>query len=216
MADKFKRTNYFPTMVFQIEVENQEVLNAGLKKSIYEERERDNVGINRSNIPGLGGWHSHNNLHKMPEYADLVGHINKATRKISKDLGYASDQRMSIGTMWSIINPPGAANRTHVHPGCLWSGAYYVQSPENSGQFEMTDPRVQVLMNQASFLPKTKRKRDCWTKVKFTPSQGKMLIFPAWLYHGVDPNLSTLTGADGDRIVIAFNLNQQKIQQKKK
>jgi hypothetical protein len=37
-----------------------------------------------------------------------------------------------------------------------------------------------------------------------------MVIFPAWLYHGVDTNMSKEKGRAGDRIIISFNINQVK------
>lgn len=206
----FSKKNYFPTMVFSLDVANPEDLNDRLKKAIYAERDADQEGISRSNFKGLGGWHSQNNLHKKKEYKELVGHIGEATTKISDELGYAKSHELSIGTMWSIINPPGSSNRAHIHPGCIWSGVYYIQAPENSGNIEFTDPRTMVLMNQPKFIPNQRRPKDCWTKVNFTPVPGKMLIFPAWLYHSVNPNMSTEEGDDANRIIISFNLNQTK------
>jgi len=130
---------------------------------------------------------------------------------MSKELGYHQDYTMQIGTMWSIINPPGSANRAHVHPGCLWSGVYYIQAPEGAGNIEFVEPRTAHLMNQPRFVPNQRRPKDCWTKVRFTPVPGRMLIFPSWLYHAVDPNMTKETGDAANRIIISFNLNQRKI-----
>lgn len=212
----FVRRVYFPTMVFQIDLENPEDLNKDLIEKIYSERVRDQKGISRSNIPALGGWHSHNDLHKSEDYAELVGKIGQATAKLSDNLGYADSHEIKIGTMWSIINPPGGVNRAHVHPGCLWSGVYYIQAPENCGNIEFIEPRTMHLMNQAKYQPNKKRPKECWTKVRFTPVAGRMLIFPSWLYHAVDPNLSEEKGNAANRVIISFNLNQVKKPAKKK
>lgn len=210
-ADSFKKTEYFPTLIFQIDVKNANALNKNLLKSIYNEREKDREGITRSNVKEFGGWHSKNHLHKSTEYFKLVEQINSATRRISKELGYSVNHVMKIGTMWSIINPPGGVNIAHVHPGCLWSGVYYVQTPENAGNIEFIEPRTVHLMNQPKYLPKTKRPKECWTKVNFKPKAGRMIIFPSWLYHSVRPNNSTEKGKKADRIVISFNTSQHKI-----
>lgn len=207
--NKFSKKTYFPTMVFQVNVHDAEELNKNLLDAIYAERERDEKGISRSNFPELGGWHSQNSLHKQEAYSGLVDHINSTTARMSEELGYHKDYHIRIGTMWSIINPPGTGNRSHVHPGCMWSGVYYINSPENAGgRIEFVEPRTANLMNQPKYIPNKQRPKDCWTKVRFAPSPGKLLIFPAWLYHGVDPNLSKEKGRAGDRVVIAFNLNQ--------
>ena len=206
----FAKKSYFPTMVFQIDVDNAEELNRKLLALIYAERARDQQGIQRSNYQELGGWHSQNDLHKSPEYADLVNKITEATDRMASELGYDDKYGMKIGTMWSIINPPGGANRSHIHPGCMWSGVYYIQAPEGAGNIEFSDPRTVHLMNQPKFKPNSKRPRESWIKVRFTPTAGRMLIFPAWLYHGVDPNISKEKGDAGNRVIISFNLNQLK------
>ena len=117
---------------------------------------------------------------------------------------------IKIGTMWSIVNPPGSANRAHVHPGCLWSGVYYIQAPEGAGNIEFIEPRTTHLMNQPRYQPNTKRAKENWTKVRFDPVPGRMIIFPSWLYHAVDTNTSKEEGTKAHRVIISFNLNQVK------
>jgi uncharacterized protein (TIGR02466 family) len=206
----FTKRSYFPTHIFQIDLPEPEELNNKLLNLIYAERERDQKGIERSNIPALGGWHSHNELHKSADYKDITQLIGAATDKISDDQGYDPNYKMKIGTMWSIINPPGSANRAHVHPGCLWSGVYYIQAPAGAGNIEFIEPRTVHLMNQPRYRPNTKRAKENWTKVRFEPVPGRMIIFPSWLYHAVDANTSKEEGDKRNRIIISFNLNQVK------
>ena len=204
----FAKRTYFPTTIFQVDLPNPGPFNEKLLANIYAEQERDLKGISRSNYTELGGWHSHNDLHKEAAYADLVALIGDSTAKISEDQGYSKTQVIKIGTMWSIINPPGSSNRAHVHPGCLWSGVYYIQAPEGAGSIEFIEPRTVHLMNQPKYQPNSKRPKENWTKVRFTPQPGRMLIFPSWLYHAVDPNTSKEPGRKSHRIIISFNLNQ--------
>ena len=206
----FAKRTYFPTSIFQIDLPKPRGLNEKLLSTIYAEQERDLKGISRSNYTELGGWHSHNDLHKEAAYANLVALIGDATDRISADQGYAKSHAMKIGTMWSIINPPGSSNRAHVHPGCLWSGVYYIQAPDGAGNIEFIEPRTVHLMNQPRYQPNTKRAKENWTKVRFTPQPGRMLIFPSWLYHAVDPNLSKEPGKASHRIIVSFNLNQMR------
>lgn len=204
------RINYFPTMIFQYDVKDNEALNNNLLELTYAERDRDRVGVNKSNTAELGSWHSATNLHKNVDYQAIMAHIDGALAKISDELGYDKDHALKVTTMWSIINPPGNGNRAHVHPNSLWSGVYYVQAPANAGNIEFIDPRTVLIMNQPKFIAKKKRPRDCWTKVNYTPTPGRMILFPAWLYHGVDTNMSKESGRGGDRVIISFNVNQQK------
>ena len=205
-----KVARYFPTLVFSLEVPDSELLNARLIEAIYAERERDESGVRKSNFPELGGWHSHVKLHRDAAIAGLVQHVDAAAAKMKRELGYHRSYRLKIGTMWSIVNPPGGLNRAHIHPGCIWSGVYYVQAPRNSGRIEFIDPRTQNLMSGVKYIPGAKRPRDCWKKVRYKPVAGRMLIFPAWLYHSVGPNRSRAKGKDADRIIVSFNLSQQR------
>ena len=208
--DTFRVEQYFPTLVFSVKVPDSAVLNARLIEAIYAQRERDRTGIRKSNFPELGGWHSHVRLHRERRFASLVRHVDAASDMMCRELGYHTSYRLSIGTMWSIINPPGGLNRAHIHPGCLWSGVYYVQAPSGSGSIEFTDPRTQNLMSPVAYIPGTRRPRICWRKVQYKPVAGRMLIFPSWLYHGVLPNRSKAEGKAADRIIVSFNLSQKK------
>ena len=201
---------YFPTLIFSLEVPDSELLNADLIEAIYAERERDEAGVPKSNFPELGSWHSHVNMHRDVIFAELVQCVDAASDLMCRELGYHRSYRLSIGTMWSIINPPGGVNRAHIHPGCIWSGVYYVQAPANSGRIEFIDPRTQNLMNPVRYIPDTRRPRICWTKVRYKPVAGRMLIFPSWLYHSVAPNRSRAEGKAADRIIVSFNLSQKK------
>lgn len=207
--DELRRDDYFPTLVFSAMLHDAETMNKEILAAINSERDRDSKGIERSNFRSLGGWHSHNNLHKDKRFDRLTQRVEKVAAGISENLGYSKGRRLEITTMWSISNPPGSSNRAHIHPGALWSGVYYVQAPEGAGQIEFIDPRTVNLMNYASYIPNTKRKTECWTKVKVKPIAGKMLFFPSWLYHSVEPNLATATGRDGERVIISFNINQK-------
>lgn len=208
-TDRFVRTNYFPTMIFQYDVENSEHLNKTLLDLTYAERETG-IAVNKSNTAALGSWHSATGLHKKSAYEPLLTQVNTALSRISKELSYAADQVLKVSSMWSIINPPGNGNRAHIHPNSLWSGVYYAQASDSGGKIEFIDPRTVLIMNSPKYEDKKKRPRDCWTKVTFKPVAGRMLIFPAWLYHGVDPNLSKKSGRAGDRVIMSFNISQVK------
>lgn len=208
MADKFHRELYFPTAIYVTDLENAESLNAELIKAIRAEKAQDEAGIHRSNVKALGGWHSQNDLMRKAPYAEITKRIRAAAERVARDCGYDSARKMRIGSMWSIINPKGSFNVSHIHPDCLWSGVYYVQAPKGSGRISFTEPRTQNMMRLAKHEPNTKRPKHCWTQVKYEPRAGKMIIFPAWLYHSVEPNLAEEEGDAADRIIISFNINQ--------
>ena len=118
-----RRQDYFPTMIFSATAgEETDKVNAGLLSAIYAAREADQKSIQRSNFTALGSWHSQNHLHRKTAFAPMVEMVTALTRHMAGELGYAASHELHIGTMWAIINPPGAFNRAHIHPDCLWSG----------------------------------------------------------------------------------------------
>ena len=193
--------SYFPSLVFRFDLPDAETLNEQLLTLISAVREADKKGVEKSNNRYLGGWHSRENLHKLPGFEPMVGYIHKSGELISSELRYDNAYALRIGSMWSIINPPGAFNLAHVHPRSLWSGVYYVLAPDKSGKISFTDPRIANVMNKPRYMRKLPKK--CWTKVSFSPVAGMMLVFPSWLYHSVEPNRAAPAdggGHNGDRV----------------
>jgi uncharacterized protein (TIGR02466 family) len=210
IAEAVTENKYFPTQVFSFQIPDAAAtaLNDRLLALIRSERDRDQMGIERSNFRALGGWHSHNNLHLDPTWSALTQLVETVGDSISGANGYDPAYRLKIGTMWSIINAPGSFNNAHVHPGCLWSGVYYVQTPKGCGNIEFTDPRTAAIMAAPHYIRDKRKPQSNWSKVVFEPVAGKLLVFPSWLYHAVTPNLSTAKGEVAERIIVSFNLSQ--------
>jgi uncharacterized protein (TIGR02466 family) len=211
-----KITNHFPTRIFtdKLEPDVASGLNKTLLDLVRADRMNDPGGLSRSNHRGQGGWHSQTKLHQDPAYAELLDHIHRCGAYISEISGYDPRYALQVTTMWSIINAPGASNLAHIHPGSLWSGVYYIQAPQNCGRIAFTDPRTANVMDAPVYNSDKLRPSDTKTKIFVNPEPGKILIFPGWLYHAVDPNMAIETGPDAERVIISFNFVQQyKVQQ---
>ena len=113
-----------------------------------------------------------------------------------------------ISNMWANVSPRYAFNRVHTHPGSAWSGVYYVHAPEHSGKIYFQDPRPQAQVYNVRYKTDAPRKREVWSEVFYEPIVGRLILFPAWLQHEVQPNLSELEGEAGERISISFNIHQ--------
>ena len=87
----------------------------------------------------------------------------------------------------------GGYNKPHNHPGAVWSAVYYVSSgdpypdPPDNGNFEFMDPRGGNLHGGKEIV---------------RPEPGLLMVFPAWLFHYVNPY-----HGEGERISIAWNFN---------
>jgi uncharacterized protein (TIGR02466 family) len=189
----------FPTPLVTFQVEEADTLNRELLAEI-EARRRKEEGVAKSNRQG---WHSASDLFKRKEKAQarLAGMVREAveqaTRKLAPDANLTRLRMECDG--WINVNPTGAYNTPHDHPGNLWSGTYYVATPEagedsgQSGRIEFIDARTGLADNLVN-APFTA------SKLGVRPKAGMLLLFPANLLHWVHPN-----AAAEDRVTIAFN-----------
>ena len=190
------RELHFPTPIYIADIKHP-TLNQELERDILAWSNKDK-GITRTNIKG---WHSDTNMNELPEYAKLVDMLYSAQRTIYDQEYYESEP--FLGNMWANINPPGGSNRAHIHPNSLWSGVYYVKAPQNSGQLKIEDPRSVALMSRPrqKDVPKPDR---LLREHHYEPKTGRLIMFPSWLNHCVDPNNS-----NDIRISVSFNFMQK-------
>ncbi|MGA8262573.1 MAG: TIGR02466 family protein [Arenicellales bacterium] len=203
------RDVFFPTRIYYTDLAGAEVLNRDLKEHLYAWRDADPNGTFRSNAPQVGGWHSATDMHTRREYDRLTLEIFELLQGVYDHLGYNAEYEPVCDSMWANINPRYAYNREHSHPHALWSGVYYVQAPENCGLLYFTDPRPQAQVLTPHYDPH-RRPADTHHEVYYQPQEGRLIVFPAWLMHGVQPNLSDKPGREGDRISVSFNFHQRR------
>tara|TARA_Y100000361_G_scaffold62251_1_gene54682 strand:- start:219 stop:797 length:579 start_codon:yes stop_codon:yes gene_type:complete len=187
------KEGFFPTILyakdFQLDL-NQMTQNI-IKWS------KEDKGITKTNVDG---WHSETNMHTKIEYKPLVDELFKMVYEVFNEEWL--DGRVKIGNMWANINPPGGYNKPHVHPNSLFSGVYYVKTPINSGQLVCSDPRpgIQTCMPNRK---KGEPPKHLWRDLHLQPQENRAVIFPAWLWHSVQPNKS-----NDIRISVSFNFLQ--------
>ena len=190
------RELHFPTPIYIFDIKDKNI-NIDLEKNILAWCKQDK-GISRTNV---NGWHSTTDMHQRPEYQRLVKALYEAQNKIYQEEHYESEP--FLGNMWANINPPGAMNRSHQHPNSLWSGVYYVKASKNSGHLKIDDPRASAAM----YRPRQKdgeKPLRLLRETHYEPVAGRLIMFPSWLLHCVDPNNSNEI-----RISVSFNFLQK-------
>jgi len=163
---------------------------------IAEERQRDPTGLDGRST--RLGWHSSDRLHRHPRMQEFVEILHENVAEVV--WAYRVDTTkvaVELATCWAIVNGKLASGVIHCHPNSFLSGVYYVDTNDESGDIFFQDPRHVASMWSCPVLEHTP-----WTirQVTYHPVSGGMLIFPSWLYHGVEPNLS-----DAPRVSISFN-----------
>ena len=189
---------HFPTPIYIQEVSNAAELNYHLEKNILQWQKEDPKGVSKTNV---NGWHSETNMNRKHEYDPLTKELFAMQDKIfAKE--FLTDKPV-LGNMWANINYSRGFNRPHLHPNSLFSGVYWVKAPKNSGDLMLYEPRpgVQTTMPNRK---KGKLPPELWRQVYYTPKAGTILMFPAWLWHEVQPNKS-----QDIRISISFNFLQR-------
>ena len=199
MIDNKETLSFFPQPVFKYKVDNFKEYNAKLSKYIYDLNKEDEDGILRSN---RGGWHS--KPFNLKDTSSIQHKFLLETTKhvfdCIKTLGWKLEPNKVICTeMWAIINKKDDFNIIHTHPNSYLSAAYYVKAPKDCGQFTIENPHS---ISRHSY-PALERKTEFNLKVeRIEIEEGDLLLFPAYLPHGVQENKS-----NEDRIVISFNIN---------
>jgi uncharacterized protein (TIGR02466 family) len=171
-----------------------------LEKNIIEWSQKDR-GVKQTNI---NGWHSTTDMAVKPEYRTLVNLLYEAQKEIFKK--ESLDGEPILGNMWANINPKGGSNAPHTHPNCLFSGVYYVRTPDNCGLLQFEDPRPGTNLYRPIKKKGIQDEKEYWREIFYKPVAGRLIMFPAWLSHKVFPNES-----DDIRISISWNFLQDKL-----
>ena len=190
------RELHFPTPIYIADIKHP-TLNQELERDIVAWSKQDK-GMARTNIKG---WHSTTDMHQKPQFMKLVDMLYSCQRTIYDQEHYES--KPFLGNMWANINPPGGMNRAHQHPNALWSGVYWIKTPKNCGDLRIDDPRSSAAMCRPRQKEGEKPLR-LLREYSYTPKEGRVIMFPSWLMHCVDPNESNDT-----RISVSFNFLQK-------
>ena len=188
---------FFPTLIYaeDVNLNTQQLANDIVMWS------KKDKGLRKTNV---GGWHSETNMHELPQFKPLVDELFKMVSEVFKQEHL--DREPRIGNMWANINYPGGYNKPHIHPNSLYSGVYYVKTPPNCGKIVFNDPRPGIQSNMPSRV-KGQPPKHLWREVHLDTVEGRIIMFPSWLWHCVEPNES-----NDIRISVSFNFIQDGFQ----
>ena len=185
----------FPTEIWE-EYDHQCIVN---NKSLAKVITNRSLAESSRELSNVGGWQSNDDLAEDVQFTDLISFVRQKLLKVALHNNYIDGLECVIVNMWANINPPGGYNQSHIHPNSLFSGVYFVKTPQNSGNLMLYDPRPGV---QQSMPPRKKVKlpRELWRETYYDAVPGRIIMFPSWLWHKVETNKSSDT-----RISVSFN-----------
>ena len=160
--------------------------------------EKDPLGDSLSN---KGGWQSARDSPVGPICQSLKETLLPTVQKFYADtiaMDKESALALRINSLWANISPKDTYNAEHIHPGSQVSGVLYIKVPENPADINFVNParNFKMAVNEA---PNDVNRYNS-EQYFFSPTKGRLLLFPSYLAHTVD-----LSESEGDRISIAFN-----------
>jgi uncharacterized protein (TIGR02466 family) len=177
---------------------NISIDNAELETYCYKLQKESNA----KSIPG--GWQSGNLDLSSPEFSNLITNIKAMLKEIRQLYSLNDNILTEIDNGWININSPGLNqlpdNYYHIHPTYFFSFVYYVKAKKDAGSLKM----VSTYNNLECMLPDSAYNQlnpINSSRVLVDPIPGKLIAFPSWISHYVEPNLS-----NSDRISIAFDI----------
>jgi len=183
----------FPTLVWKI------LLTAELRRTI-DAKVLATLERLRRDLPTLEsgqGWQSAQTLHQLDEFQDLVSCVSNVAKSILRFLRIGQEA-FEITGCWATVLAAGAIHKTHSHPNNFLSGVYYVRIHPGADTINFHDPRSQTRIIRPPVVELTAENTD---QVVVSVTNGTLLMFPSYLEHSVDSNMST-----EERISISFNI----------
>ncbi len=207
-----QHVGFFETPVAYCKLKNAENLMQRLESAIRE-NQREHDGLHRSNF---GGWHSDTDM--MGWGGDAAHELAQRAIAVCKRMTHFQEAAAESfdwkAKMWANVTTRGGLNHLHVHPGNLWAAVLYLDLGTEEGDdggnvggsFYIEDPRfpMAAMHNTAVRMIGSNGEPQQY-EIEFKLERGNLVVFPAWLRHGVRP----YTG-NGERISIAMNIDARR------
>jgi len=116
----------------------------------------------------------------------LHSEIKNRVKEIARGYGWPTDNDVQLIGRQNPIQP-GGCDTPHFHAESILVGVYYLRVPDNSGDILFHDPRGSVnwVDPQTDKFPTSVR-----PFYRYKPEPGTLLLFPGYLVHSVEANLS--------------------------
>ena len=151
-------------------------------------------------VSNVGGWQSGDLQEDNDLLKDLFFNLRTHGNHFIKSLGITNT--LKLDNAWININGYKDTNQSHIHPGAILSGVYYVQTPKDCGNIHFYHPAFTTFQFGWNEL-KNNGYNSYNSAEWFLPAvQGNLYIFPGLLYHRVEPNYNKKE----KRISISFNM----------
>tara|TARA_B100000745_G_scaffold266980_1_gene192519 strand:+ start:289 stop:852 length:564 start_codon:yes stop_codon:yes gene_type:complete len=174
----------FPVQIYEVKLE----LDTEKIQSYCKEYQSTHDSANKSNV---GGYQSQDLQLNNPILQPLI-------TKLEHHSSNFRGNTQVISNMWFNINQYKDSNASHIHPFSVYSGVYYITTPENCGLIQFEHPAQDLLLYWGTIASGASHASSI---CKYSAIKNTLYIFPSWLKHSVLPNKNQ----EEKRISISFN-----------
>ena len=190
----YSNISLFPSIIHVFDVNGFGIIQKELIDYSYDLKKKDPIGSKLSNA---GGWQS--NSFAIGNKGDL---LHKFLINCIDGFPPIRESISLYITAWVNINKKGDYNIKHNHPSSDLSGVLWIKCPKKCGDIIFDNPSgFEDFDTLESYTQEFKNQTNFYNTYFFTPTEGRILVFPAHLNHHVEPNES-----NEDRISVSFNI----------
>jgi uncharacterized protein (TIGR02466 family) len=188
--------NLFTIPVYKVDLLS--INNERIKDYVYQLKNKDKGRI----LSNVGGWQSTNLNLKAKETKELFNEIVNCANDYKDALGFNKSSKIKMLNSWFNINEYKDYNSNHSHPHSLISGVYYIHTNKDSGNIVFSHPAYEIMQYDWQYFKKDNINSYSASSWWLPAKNHKLYLFPSWLLHKVEPNLSK-----DSRISLSFNLD---------
>jgi len=128
---------------------------------------------------------NHKQPHLLPEFKDFYTWLKTIIKEVAINKeGFHKNFKYSVGNSWVNYHGEGGKTLEHNHSNAIFVAATYLYMPENGGYIEYKDP---LEYHKAAY---EHQDGKSWFWKEVPAVTGDVLIFPGWLKHRTQNNLS--------------------------
>ena len=100
---------------------------------------------------------------------------------------------IKLQSSWSNFHKKFNFATPHSHGDCLFAAVFYIQTSDKSGDILLHDPRGGVYFESKTEIDTQGNHVNDRKYFRIKPKDGDLIIFPAYLIHSVEPNMTDET-----------------------
>jgi uncharacterized protein (TIGR02466 family) len=160
-----------------------------------------NISSVKNSRSNQGGYQSSDLTFTSPLLKEMQNLITKEVNSFSEN--YFKFKSLKLSNIWLNINGYKDYNLEHVHADSKISGVFYIKTPKNCGSLTFINSSIRKhFIDEDKIIDNNLNNYNSLTWF-FPPEENKLVLFPSWTLHRVEPNLNLKE----KRISFSFNYN---------